>query len=136
MTVLKTSISLDDRSRGILDERMAPGEDRAQWIRSMLDRYDEIVRRDLPALSAEEWEVLGCVLLDPAPMYAAIHGRGAARIRTLFAEISDHLAIDARSLAPHHGAEVRALPDRLAQMSMAELVAIVDEQERRSRRGE
>lgn len=59
MNVIKTSIALDSATIAELDAR---GEDRSATMRTIVAWYAEIVNRERPPLSSNEWRLLREVL--------------------------------------------------------------------------
>ena len=99
------------------------GRSRSALINGMADRYQEVIRRSMPTLSANEW----CLIWD------ALNGiwMGEPASLSVFSvpmEAADHIKLN--------GADEKweidgpALVKRLADMGWPELLAIVDATER------
>lgn len=121
----KLTIYSDKDLHEVLDQRRAFGaEGDARYsdtIRRIVARYDEVCRQSLPQLSLGEWKLL-CDVLNGVALDAA---RTVPWIRH---EVSDAIHMD--RLDHRWGVDGKALKERLAGFSYAELTAIVDVVER------
>lgn len=99
---------------------------RAEAIRVMIARYEAIVARDLPVLSAGEWKLVadtlnGTVMRDyPDP--------DGDRLRMIWAGISDGIRLD--GLDKKWDVNGVALIEKIRSLTHGQLVALVDTVER------
>jgi hypothetical protein len=105
---LKTSIYLDEVTKGRLEVREATPGSRSEVIRLCIDRYDEICTRMLPRFSADDWKVILAALTE----------------QWLEGKLSPiHVPATVEDL---NVKGARALGVRLRTMSFAQWVAIID----------
>ena len=133
------TISATDEADREIDLRADEGERSATISRTIL-RYAEVCRRHLPALSELEWRLV----MECAQPESIVEDAG--RLTTLWAEGYDLVRrrkeSRQRSGLPPIGEEEEewrvgdALALRLRDLPYAEIMAIVDESERRWRREE
>lgn len=120
------SFSHDDVVVTILAERSDAALSRSEALHRVVTRYDAILRRSLPVLSDGEWWVLRAALngvyQEPIEVGAAALPHGVDDT------LSD--ASDAREIAADRGVDRVAFVARLAALTFAERVAVVDAVER------
>jgi hypothetical protein len=118
---LKTSIYLDQATKTIIAARQIGLGTRSEVIRSCVERYDEICRRECPALTDVEWRFLFSVLNEswlasrPSPSY-------------VMAAIDDYQEKDDQPYPAD--LDMHKLLVKVKEMFFTEFVAIVDEAER------
>jgi len=111
------TILLTPGAREEVEARSGRGSlSRSALISTLLERYGEVVRRHLPALSEDEWHLI----LEVTNGWVATDRPES--VRYLWLEIED--------LAPDAGAEATELAKKLQGLDYAELLAIVDRAER------
>lgn len=127
-----------------LEEHEQADHDRlVEMERGLLERYDWLMRQLEPDFTGGEWLVLECALNERPPIGACMPQRCAH----LPADVADHdldcammrgmdmrgsrEVTSAEDVDAHAGVDRPALARRLAAMSIAERVAVVDALERR-----
>ncbi len=124
--------------RQLLDERAGGSHTPTAVVNTVADRYLEIVRRAVPALTRTEWALVLEALRRRQPARAT-----AAALATLWDEIDDDLAAAIHAAGSRSGgagapeptrATAASLTTRLRRLSYPETVAVADVAERFWRR--
>lgn len=121
--VTKTSVALDERTIAALDARASGHQDRSAMIRTLIGWYEEIVRRERPALEEAEWNAIRDALNGTALLLdAAGVGLMAAGLPV---ELADACRLN--GLAAKWGIDGEALVRRLDALTFAGRLAVIDD---------
>src|SRR5574340_103430 len=114
------SIYIDDEMERAPSARSTEDGQRSAVLREIVQRYDEIVRRDAPELSEPEWkavaDALDGTILD------------STTLRFAWAEVADADRIN--GLGVKWGIDAQALAARIRDLTQGQLTALVDRVER------
>jgi hypothetical protein len=117
-------VYLGEPLRRLLDARATEeaGYTASSLVNTVADRYQEMVRRSMPALSEREW--MACADALNGVWLSSDAGGASLTLATVWAEIAD--ADRLNGLGEKWGIDAQALARRLREAPYAEVVAVVD----------
>lgn len=118
----KISIYLGAPLERLLAERQSDVQQPTTVVNAVADRYLQVVRRSLPALTSNEW------MLVFDALNGLITWDSADRLAAIYANISDVIRVD--GLDRKWSVDGPALVQKLRALSYGETIALVDVAER------